>query len=106
MKTDKFTKIVLAVIAVNLTILTVKNLDIIPKAYANKPSNNVEFTPNLNYGLVPLNEDGSINVRLSSSDQIDVNITDISTSDKLNVHLKSSDSYSLNYAGPIDVKMD
>ncbi len=106
MKVDKFTKIVLSVIAINLTILTFKNLDIIPKAYANEPTNNLEFTPNLNYGLVPLNEDGSINVKLINSGEIDVNITDISTSDKLNVHLKSSDSYSLNYAGPIDVEMN
>ena len=51
------------------------------------------MTPNLNYGLVPLNEDGSITVKLSASDEIDVNITDISTYDKLYVHLKSSESY-------------
>lgn len=106
MKADRFTKIVLTVIAVNLTILTVRNLDLIPKAYANERTNNLELTPNVNYGLVPLNEDGSINVRLNSSGEIDVNITDISTSDKLNVHLKSSDSYSLNYAGPLEVEMN
>ena len=32
MQADKFTKIVLTVIAVNLTILTVQNLELIPKA--------------------------------------------------------------------------
>ena len=106
MKVDKFTKVVLTIIAVNLTILTVKNLNIIPNAYANEPTNNVEFTPSVNYGLVPLNEDGSINVKLINSNEIDVNITEISTSDPLNVHLQSSDSYSLNYAGPIEVEMN
>lgn len=30
MKTDKFTKIILTVIAVNLTFSTIKNFDIIP----------------------------------------------------------------------------
>ncbi|MEQ8219375.1 MAG: hypothetical protein RH981_14150 [Arenibacter sp.] len=80
MKTDKFTKVVLAVIAVNLTILTVKNLDIIPKAYANKPSNNEIFKPNMNYGLVPFNEDGSIDVNIksfSSNSVMDVNIEEV-----------------------------
>lgn len=32
MQADKFTKIVLTVIAVNLTILPVQNLELIPKA--------------------------------------------------------------------------
>lgn len=60
MNVDKFTKIVLTVIAVNLTILTIKNLDIVPNAYANEPNKNLGFAPNMNYGIVPLNEDGSM----------------------------------------------
>ena len=83
MKIDKFTKVILTIIAVNLTILTVVNLDIVPKLLANEPGQ----IQNLNYGLVPINDDGSITVRLSSSEEIDVNITDISTSDKLNINL-------------------
>lgn len=60
-----------------------------------------------NFALVPVNEDGSINVKvLEVSNTLDVNIEDISTSDKLNIHLKSSDSYSLNYAGPIEVEVN
>ena len=47
MKADKFTKIVLTVIAVNLTILTLKNVDIIPKAYANEPLSNEIIRPNM-----------------------------------------------------------
>lgn len=93
MKVDKFTKIVLVVIAVNLTIITVKDLDIIPKAYANESTKNVEFTPNMNYGLVPLNEDGSINVRLNSLQVIDVNITEI------------GGGY-VSYGGPVPVEIE
>lgn len=45
------------------------------------------------YAVVPINEDGSIDVRIKSSlNTIDVNI-------------ESSDPYSLTYAGPIDVKI-
>lgn len=57
------------------------------------------------FAIVPVNADGSIDVRIKSSmETINVNIDKISTSDKLNVHLKSSDSYSLNYAGPLEIK--
>ena len=83
MKVDKFTKIVLTVIAVNLTILTVKNLDFIPKAYANETSNNLELSPNMNYGLVPVNEDGSVNVKIMSGDVVDVQIRGINESPSL-----------------------
>lgn len=48
---------------------------------------------NKNFAIVPVNEDGSIDVRIKSSmETIDVNI-------------ESADSYSLNYAGPIEVKI-
>lgn len=83
MKIDKFTKVVLAIIALNLTILTLKNLDLIPKAYANEPKNNTELSPNMNYGLVPLNDDGSINVKLTSGDVVDVQIRGINESPSL-----------------------
>jgi hypothetical protein len=59
-----------------------------------------------NYAVVPVNADGSIDVRIvGSTDAIDVNVERISTNDKLDVHLKSAEIYSLNYAGPIEVKI-
>ena len=59
-----------------------------------------------NYAVVPINADGSIDVRIvGSTDAIDVDIEKISTNDKLDVHLKSAETYSLNYAGPIEVKI-
>lgn len=106
MKTDKFTKIVLTIIAVNLSILTVKNLDIIPSAYANEAIHNAELSPVHNYGLVPLNEDGSINVRLSATDEIDINIKGISTNDELDVNIDEIGGGYLSHGGPIPVEID
>jgi hypothetical protein len=59
-----------------------------------------------NYAVVPINADGSIDVRIvGSTEVIDVDIEKISTDEKLDVHLKSAETYSLNYAGPIEVKI-
>jgi len=58
----KAIKILLGIIAVNLTLITLIQLEIFPpKAYANEI--NTSTTPiKTNYGLVPLNQDGSVNV--------------------------------------------
>ena len=71
----KRTNILLGIIAVNLSLLTIIQLEIWPtKANANE----LGLDPSINYGLVPLNENGSINVNLSSSSAImDVNIEEI-----------------------------
>ncbi|MDE0472484.1 MAG: hypothetical protein OXH57_11140 [Ekhidna sp.] len=114
MKVDKFTKIILTVIAANLTILTVKNLDLIPKAYANESTKNLELIPNLNYGLVPLNEDGAISVKLSAYDEIDVNIVGIDTYDNLDVDINGIADINIAevggghvwHGGPISVEVD
>lgn len=105
MKLDKFTKVLLTVIAVNLTFITVKSLDLVPGVYAHDLSDEPAHIPDVRYGLVPVNEDGSINVRLISAGEIDVNIVDISTYDKLSVHLESAERYLLRYAGPLDVRV-
>ena len=96
MKTDYYTKTVLTVIAICLTIIVFKQLEIIPNANAN-PKNPV-LKGEMNYGLVPLNADGSIDVNIkSSSSAMEVNISEISTSDKLNVKVKEVDSYAFSY---------
>ena len=86
MKIDAYTKFVLTVIAFCLVVLTLNTVDIFPKAYANDVVNYGG-----NYGLVPMNEDGTINVRLHSIndelDKIDVNITGVKTYDKLKIDL-------------------
>ena len=59
----KTIKILLAIIAINLTLLTIIQTGIWPtKAQATEINNPII---NANYGLVPLNEDGSIDVKLS-----------------------------------------
>lgn len=94
MKTDFYTKAVLTVIAVCLTIIVLKQVDIIPNAYAETPKTNLNS--NMNYVLVPLNADGSIDVNVkSNSSTIDVNI-------------ESCDSWALQWAFgayPIPVKI-
>lgn len=102
MNTDRYTKIVLTVIAFCLVVNTLDKLDIIPKAYANAPTPAPSLpvtTPN--YGIVPLNADGSINVKTVSP--MDVNITGIRTSDDLEVNVSGiNTSNSLN----VNVNLD
>ncbi|WP_185144778.1 hypothetical protein [Chryseobacterium sp. SC28] len=91
MKLDLYSKSVLTVIAICLTINVLKDFDIMPKAYANEPlKNEIRLLPNKNYGLIPVNPDGSIDVNIKSSTTMDVNI-------------ESCDSYALQYAGPMKV---
>lgn len=76
MKIDFYTKAVLTVIAICLTIIVLKQVDIIPNAYAETPKTNLNA--NVNYGLVPLNADGSIDVNIiSNSSVMDVNIEEV-----------------------------
>ncbi len=75
MKTDFYTKAVLTVIAVCLTIIVLKQVDIIPNTYAG--TSKASLNSNMNYGLVPLNADGSIDVNIKSSSEMDVNITGV-----------------------------
>lgn len=76
-KMDNYKKSVLTVIAICLTILTLKQLDFLPKAYAGEPSIN-ENKSFANYGLVPLNKDGSIDVNIKSSNEtVTVNVEEV-----------------------------
>lgn len=97
MKTDKYTKIVLTIIAICLINLSLRDVSIFPQAHAGSPNN----SPSPNYGLVPLNEDGSITVRLSNTDEIDVNIKGIDTSDQLQVDLAE-----ISTSDELDVNID
>jgi hypothetical protein len=63
MKTDTYTKIVLTIIALVLTINTLQNFDFIPRAYANETSAFAPMDVNLKsidgarIGLVPAGND-------------------------------------------------
>ena len=66
MKSPKL-NFLLSVIAINLTLLTLIQLEIFPtKAHANNGISSI----NSNYGLVPLNENGKIEIEISQ-DQLD-----------------------------------
>jgi len=64
MKTARLKNTFLGIIAINLTLITLIQLDIFPpKAYASE--NVPTVTPlNTNYGLVPLNENGNVNIEI------------------------------------------
>lgn len=111
MKTDKYTKSVLTIIAVCLTILTLQSIDIIPKAYASEESPNLKTEPSTsignNYAIVPLNSDGSIDVNVKSiSSEMDVNITGISTKDELDVNIDEVGGGYVSHGGPISVEVE
>lgn len=76
MKTDLYTKVVLTVIAFCLTIIVLKQVNVFSNAFAESPKANLKS--DINYGLVPLNEDGTIDVNIKSySDIVDVNIAEV-----------------------------
>jgi hypothetical protein len=70
MKGLKYLNGVLTVIAVCLVMLTLQQMNIIPAARAGEPN-----TGSSNFALVPLNPDGTVEVRIKSFDDvIDVNL--------------------------------
>lgn len=104
MKTDRYTKVILTIIAVCLLINVLEKIDIVPKAYANDDSINTPV--NSNYAIVPVNEDGSINMTLKTGAPMDVNIVGIRTNDDLdvNVNLQKIGGYSTYGEIPVKVK--
>lgn len=85
MKTDVYTKTVLTVIAVCLVVIVFRDADLIPKAYAVSPGAIMPPDPAVKYGIVPINPDGSVNVKIV--DKLDVNIVGINTWDELDVNI-------------------
>jgi len=74
MKTDFYTKTVLTVIAILLAFIAFRNIELIPSAYADEPK---LASQNTTYGIVPLNEDGSVNVRISQAEVLKVSLEKI-----------------------------
>ncbi len=102
MKADLYTKTVLTIIAVCLTINVIKELDIIPSAYASESTNTPEAATE--YRLVPVNEFETMDVRIVdiyTSDELNVNIKNIDTYDEMKVNLKSIDT-----SDELDVNID
>lgn len=81
MKTDVYTKTVLTVIAACLLALVLRNTTIVTQARAESPTG---FYPaKSDYALVPINEDGSINVRMAPEGVVDVRIRGIDEASNL-----------------------
>ena len=118
MKTDKYTKIVLTVIAICLTINILKEFNLVPSAYANEVKSPTSVPDG--YKIVPIN-DAVMDVRIvdvntykelnvnlksvSTYDPIKVNLKKIETSDKLDVNLKELGGRWVSY-GPLPVKIE
>ncbi len=97
MKNNLYLNIVMGIIALNLTIISLDILSVFPSL---KASNSYpDLKPE--YGIVPLNEEGSIKIDLSQSGTLDVRIVDINTYDMLKVNLadiSTSDKLDINLA--------
>jgi hypothetical protein len=83
MKSNIYLKVVLTVIAANLTLLTAKELNLLPTANAATASTK-QGKPGTNYGFIPVNDDGTINVKVTNKDPIDVQLRGIDPSMSLN----------------------
>ena len=98
MKTDMYTKTMLTIIAIALVALVCKNGNIVNEAKADKTSLN-------RYTSIPMNEDGSINVKLVSD--MDVNIKSIGGSSvygTIPMNLKEIAGSSFYGTLPINIK--
>lgn len=110
MKTDNYTKIILTIIAICLTINVIKDFEIFPSAYANETENVTEkpFSEVLDVRLVDINTYDELNVNLKSVDTYDevkVNLKKIETSDELDVNIDEIGGGWVSNGGPIPVKV-
>lgn len=99
MKTDLYTKVVLTVIAVSLVLLVLQNTTLLHDAKADGSNFN-------KFASVPVNDDGSINVKLMS-EQMDVNVKSIGGSSvygTLPINLKEIGGSSFYGALPVNLK--
>ncbi len=95
MKTDRYTKTVLTIIAICLVILVLKGTGILQSVNAGESSAaKLNYS---NYGLIPVNPDGSINVHIKS---------DPSNNDVLDVNIETCSSAAFMNAEPIEVKIE
>jgi hypothetical protein len=98
MRTDLYTKTILTVIAVALIALVFKNTTIVNEAKADKAVYN-------KYASIPVNADGSINVKMMSD--MDVNIRSVGGSSvygSIPMNLKEIGGSSFYGALPINMK--
>ena len=114
MKTDLYTKIILTVIAVCLTLILVKEFDLIPSAYASiDPVETTSLLPpiseTIDVRIVDISTYDELNVNLKgvdTYDEVKVNLSNIDTTDELDVNIDEIGGGWVNNGGPIKVKLD
>jgi hypothetical protein len=102
MKTDTYTKTLLTIIAICLTINVVKDLEIIPSLNAAEVNKLPETTTK--YQLVPVSENNTMDVRIvdiNTYDELNVNLKGVDTYDEVKVNIKSIDT-----SDELDVNID
>ncbi len=90
-KPDFYTKMILTIIAFCLVVLVVDKISIVPSAFAHNLAG-VAPPISTSYGLVPINKDGSVTVKLQSDGVVDVRLRGIDESPSLRweaIHVKS-----------------
>ncbi len=108
MKTDTYTKTILTIIAICLTINVVKDFNFIPTAYANEKELQKPITDVMDVRIVDINTYDELNVNLKSVDTYDevkVNLKKIETTDELDVNIDEIGGGWVSNGGPIKVKM-
>lgn len=110
MKTDTYTKAILTVIAICLTINVIKDCEIFPSAYASetKKATKVPVNEVMDVRLVDINTSDQLNVNLKKIDTYDelkVNLKKIETREKLDVNLSEIGGKWVSNGGPIPVKV-
>ena len=117
MKTDIYTKTILTIIAICLSINLVKDFNIIPSAYANTsekdshiPNGHIIVPENqvMDVRLVNINTSDKLNVNIKGIDtynELKVNVNKIETKDLLNVNLHSLGGSWVSSGGPLPVKV-
>ncbi len=108
MKTDNYTKIILTIIAICLTINVVKDFDIIPSTYASDKNETKIVNQVIDVRLVDINTSDELNVNLKgvdTYDEVKVNLKKIETSDVLDVNIKEVGGSWLSSGGPVLVQL-
>jgi len=111
MKTDLYTKTLLTIIAVCLSINVIQQLEIIPSAYAADKTTSTgldvpALSETIDVRIVDINTYDELNVNLKSVDTYDevkVNIKSIDTSDELDVNIDEVGGSWVNSGSPIPV---
>lgn len=95
MKTDLYTKSVLTVIAICLSLLTLQQYKWFPQAHAMTEKEVSSLDAHSSYRLIPIDALNTIDVRIvdiSTYDELNVNLKGVDTYDELKVNIKSIDT--------------